>query len=77
MRLKNSNRLPRITKRREIYNSGEYKIRPYKVFPGESRGEPCVHPLSSENLVSPGFKIYVPNDYNIKKARNVLMIMNR
>jgi len=77
MKLKNSNRLPKITKRREIYNSGEYKIRPYKEFPGEGRGKPCVHPISSDNLVRPGFKIYAPYGYNIKMQGNVLMTMNR
>jgi len=31
--------------------TGEYKIRPYKGFPGERRGEPCVHPAFSERLL--------------------------
>ncbi len=35
---------PRIAKINGIQNKGEYKIRPYKRFRGERRGEPCVHP---------------------------------
>ncbi len=31
--------------------TGEYKIRPYKGFPGERRGEPCVHPVFSNSLL--------------------------
>jgi len=27
-----------------LSETGEYKIRPYKGFPRERRGEPCVHP---------------------------------
>jgi hypothetical protein len=30
--------------------TGKYKIRPYKGFPGERRGEPCVHPTFSDSL---------------------------
>jgi amino acid adenylation domain-containing protein len=31
-------------------DAGEYKIHPYKGFPGEGRGEPCVHPAFSDSL---------------------------
>jgi hypothetical protein len=42
---------PRIAKTVEILEKGEYKIRPYKGFPGGGRGEPCVHPEFSDRLL--------------------------
>ena len=41
---------PRIAKNDKMSDAGEYKIRPYKRFPGEGRGEPCVHPALSDRL---------------------------
>ncbi len=34
-----------------LIERGEYKIRPYKGFPGEGRGEPCVHPSLEDQLL--------------------------
>ena len=42
---------PRIEKNDKINETGEYKIRPDKGFPGERRGEPCVHPAFSDSLI--------------------------
>jgi len=38
---------------REYEKRGEYKIRPYKGFPDECRGEPCVHPAFLDRLPGP------------------------
>jgi len=43
---------PRIAKNIGIQYKGEHKIRPYKGFPGEGRGEPCVHPALSDSLLA-------------------------
>jgi acyl transferase domain-containing protein/tryptophanase/acyl carrier protein len=45
---------PRIAKNNGIHGTGEYKIRPYKEFPGEGRGEPCVHPDLTGQTGKPG-----------------------
>ena len=42
---------PRIAKNIGIQYKGEHKIRPYKGFPDEGRGEPCVHPALSDSLL--------------------------
>jgi len=44
---------PRIAKNIGIQYKGEYKIltEPYKGFPDEGRGEPCVHPALSDSLL--------------------------
>ena len=45
-----------MAKNEKMNETGEYKIRPYKGFPGERRGEPCVHPVFSDRLLGPGLQ---------------------
>jgi hypothetical protein len=51
--------------------TGEYKIRPYKGFLGERRGEPCVHPAFSDSLNLPApvsFFILTPAAFGAGKS---------
>ena len=47
---KNNSGCPIIEKNDKINETGEYNIPPYKGFPSERRGEPCVHPAFSDSL---------------------------
>ncbi len=49
-RISISNR-PGIAKMGQTGDKGEHKVRPYKGFPVQRRGEPCVHPSFPDSLV--------------------------